>query len=99
MKRARNTIPRKSLAFYSMFILVLCGFLILYVWQFTIIVEKKDSIKKLMKKNQELSRKLSQLSLTYDQLSSVSRIEKIAKEKLKMVYPETISFININQNK
>ena len=88
-----NPLPRKSLALYSFAIVLLSGFLILYLWQFAIIVEKKDSIKKLRAQNLELESKLSQLDNIHDQLSSVVRIEKIAKEKLMMVYPEKIRFV------
>ncbi|MDD5092632.1 MAG: cell division protein FtsL [Candidatus Wallbacteria bacterium] len=92
---SRTPLPKRTIAAYCTAITVLSLFLIFYVWQFTIIVEKKSLIRDLKDQNLELERKLASLEQNYHQLSSVARIEKIAKDKLHMVYPEKIQFITI----
>ena len=84
---------------YSSFVFILSFLLLAYIWQFTIIVEKKFMLSKLKKEKLELQKRLSQLELVYNKLSSVSRVEKIAKTKLNMVYPKKIHFLVIPDDK
>lgn len=76
----------------------LSALMIIYIWQSTVIVEKKYRIENLLKQKNELEKRISQLEITYNELSAVNRIEKIAKEKLKMVYPEKINFLLLSDS-
>jgi len=88
---------KKTVIFYSVTILILSAILIAYIWQFTLITEKKFNIEKLEKHKLELQKQISQLELVYNRLSAVSRIERIAKNKLHMVYPSNVDTLVINK--
>lgn len=77
---------RKTLAIIFVFIIVNINSIIAArVYQYVKISELKYTISHLKNKDTKVRRELEKLKLKKSKLNSVSRIEKIAKEKLKMV--------------
>jgi len=95
MKNESISSGKKTVVFYGVTILLMSAILIAYIWQFTLITEKKFSIEKLEKQKLELQKQISQLELVYNRLSAVGRIESIAKNKLHMIYPSNVDTIVI----
>ncbi|MDD2716014.1 MAG: FtsL-like putative cell division protein [Candidatus Wallbacteria bacterium] len=91
--RKDSVFSRKSISVYITGLILFSFLLLLYIWEGTIAVEKNFQYKNCQKENLELQKRLSQLEIKYNKESSVSNIEKIAKERLQMVYPEKIQFI------
>lgn len=82
-----NRKKRTSSGVYFLYILVIfCAFLF-YVWQHIQVIKVGYRINKFQAQLEELKNKNRYLRVQANQLKSLDRIEKIAREELKMVRP------------
>jgi cell division protein FtsL len=86
----------KALCFVILTLIIVVSLLLFYVWeratsmQLTIVLDNKKE------KLEKMRAELDSLHLEYLDLTSIIRIERIAKEKLNMRYPKNkeVRFIN-----
>lgn len=89
----------KSLFFVILTLIVVVSLLLFYVWeratsmQLTIVLDNKKE------KLEKIEAELDSLHFEYLDLTSIIRIERIAKEKLNMRYPKNEEVRYINKKK
>ena len=86
MKNRRK--KKKSSLIYFPYVLVLVVAVFFYIWQHTQVIKTRYRINKLQKELEEIKNKNKYLKVKTNSLKSLSRIEKIATEELKMVKPK-----------
>ncbi|OQX53298.1 MAG: cell division protein FtsL [Candidatus Cloacimonas sp. 4484_209] len=91
----KTVIKRFFVIFFVFLIVVLLG--IFYVWERATAIQLTRILAKKQTKLAQLKDEVEKLKLTYLNLTSVLRIEKIAKEQLKMKYPNSkeIKYIEV----
>ena len=82
-----NRKKRTSSGIYFLYILVIFCTFLFYVWQHIQVIKIGYKINKLQTQLEELKNKNRYLRVEVNYLKSLDRIEKIAKEELKMVKP------------
>ncbi|MBF0408489.1 MAG: cell division protein FtsL [Candidatus Riflebacteria bacterium] len=84
---------RRLIRLYMTAIILLSLMFTMYVWQSTKIVEVKWRLQELSKKTSGLESNIAVLKASISKLQSISRIEKLAREDLGMIFPKQLCFI------
>lgn len=88
-----NRKKSKGLLIYFLYIIIIFSALLFYVWQRIQSDKIGYKIIQLQKKKADLKNKNRHLRVQVNSLKSLDRIEKIAKEELKMIKPEKENII------
>lgn len=87
-KKKSKRIDLQRFFFFSLFLLLLVGASLFYVWTRIQVIHLGYEISKALKESQTLTDTNKRLRLEVATLKSYARIERIAKEELKMVKPK-----------
>ncbi len=87
-KRKGGGSPLRKLLFFGLLLSLLVGASLFYVWTRIQVIQLGYEMSKALKENRELTEANKRMRLEVATLKSLSRIERIAIEELRMVKPK-----------
>ncbi|TDX53021.1 cell division protein FtsL [Orenia marismortui] len=93
VKKSRSNATFKLMLLYGFLIFLIGILVILYINQYVQISRMNFEVEKLEEKRDKLKTEQAHLQLDISELKSLSRIEKIAKNKLGMIEPNKVKYI------
>jgi len=97
--RPKKPFKKYSYKTFLLSLLLIVFFLTLYVWQRVTVIKLLKEMEELKEVLAQQEKKYKYLNLEITKLSSIERIEKIAQEKLGLIYPmrERIIYVDVGK--
>lgn len=93
-----NAVQRRDFKGTAWGLVVLSVFLLFYVWQHTQVVKLGYEVESLRKERQDLVNEYYFLKYRINDVKSLSRVERIAREELGMVTPRTDQVVLMDES-